>query len=104
MTLKDRILSWFNKENDIQELVLFDKDEEYSEEDFEEELKLWDDIPTLDIGSKYIDKDAVEGKKVIPNLEELIAGFKDDVPGKKAIWGGKETIAFKKWKADNNWD
>ena len=120
MTLKDRILSWFRKEeltkkefeeinrsldeDDIQNLVLFDDDEE----DFEEDLEYDWGAPIIssgkDIGSKYIDKDTVEGKRVKPNLEDLISGFKEDVPDKRAIWGGKETIAFKKWKAENNWD
>ena len=99
MTLKERISSWFKKKpnKQCQVFVEFDNPETVIFADLEEELEDDDEEIVL-----YIDKDAVEGKIVEPNLEDMIAQFNQDVPDKKAIWGGKETKAFIKWKEDNN--
>lgn len=101
MTLKERILGWFKKKKLIDKI--FKKISQSSDDNTYDNLdqEEWNNSSGV---YTYIDKDAVEGKVVEPNLEDLISEFNADVPGKKAIWGGKETIAFKKWKAENNWD
>jgi len=84
MTLKERILSWFKKEDDkcCQDYVEFET--------------VFDD-------GLLVDKDAILGVKTVPNLEDLVHEFETQFAPKKAIWRDKETKAFIKWKEDNNY-
>ncbi len=96
MTLKERVKGWFKKKDAIQGFTTWEKDPVVITSVEISERELSAELDTL------VDKDAVEGKEYVANLEDIIAEFNIDVPDKKAIWGGKETIAFKKWKNDHN--
>jgi hypothetical protein len=114
MTIKEKIKGLFKKSTKIQPFVKFDKkeitlkdlEEEFLDE-FEEELKLWasaDDgfsLSSTSIKSKHMDP-VVPQEPVESKSSDLYERFKSENPGKKALYGGKETKAFLKWKEDNN--
>ena len=94
MPLKDRIFGFFKKSK-----ITPEEQKNYTE------IMKEANKPTSQLSSKYTEKytDPITLEKPKIALDSsLYKRFEIEVPGKKAIWGGKETKAFLKWKEDNN--